>query len=266
LGRTLAGLAVALLALALPGAAAAKLTGVPAAHAVFTLDPDGVLQVLEQIDVRADDPTASTWQVTMQRGELFAQPSLVVDEQRYRPGDGKRPGTFLISRGTRGVRFDWLQPKGTHSVRLAYRLALFGTAYTDVVDLRVPVWEREWPVPVDELTAALKLPRVPRGRVIVWVEQKDVDKTITTTGRQIRLRAHDVTAHTAVTLRAVLPRNVLRTFDGVNVESTPGLEKILDERRGDDFVWWPWAVLGGILVALSGVALGTARSRRLRPR
>ena len=77
----------------------------------------------------------------MQRGELFAQPSLVVDGRRYRAGDGKRPGTFRISRGTRGIRFDWLQPGGAHSVRLGYRLALFGTAYTDVVDLGVPVWE-----------------------------------------------------------------------------------------------------------------------------
>ena len=132
----------------MPAAAAAKLTQVPSAHAVFTLDPDGVLEVLEQLNVGADDPTPATWQVTMQRGELFAQPSLVVDEQRYTPGDGKRPGTFRISRGTRGVRFDWLQPEGVHSVRLAYRLALFGTAYSDVVDLRVPVWERGWPVPV----------------------------------------------------------------------------------------------------------------------
>jgi hypothetical protein len=266
LGRARAGVAVALLALALPAAAGAKLTGVPTAHAVFTLDPDGVLEVLEQMNVHADGPTATTWQVTMQRGELFAQPSLVVDEQRYRPGDGKRPGTFLISRGTRGVRFDWLQPEGMHSVRLAYRLALFGTAYTDVVDLRVPVWEREWPVPVRELTAALKLPRVPRGRVIVWVEPESLDTAITTSGPQIRLRSRDVQAHTAVTLHAVLPRNVLSAFDGVNVEPKPGLEKILAERGGGSRAWWPWVVGGAIALAVSGAALGTARSRRLRPR
>jgi hypothetical protein len=151
-------------------------------------------------------------------------------------------------------------------VRLAYRLALFGTAYTDVVDLRVPVWEREWPVPVRELTAALKLPRVPRGRVIVWVEPESLDTAITTSRAQIRLRSRDVHAHTAVTLRAVLPRNVLSAFDGVNVESKAGLEKILDERRGGNRAWWPWLVGGGIALAVSGAALGTARSRRLRPR
>jgi hypothetical protein len=266
LDRTRAGIAVALLALVLPAPVAAKLTQVPAAHAVLTLDPDGVLQVLEQLNVRADGPTASTWQVTMQRGELFAQPYLLVDEHRYRPGDGKRPGTFLISRGTRGIRFDWLQPEGMHSVRIAYRLALFGTAYSDVVDLRVPVWEREWPVPVRELTAALKLPRVPRGQAIVWIEPESLATAITTSRAQIRLRSLDVPAHTAVTLRAVLPRNVLSAFDGVNVEKKPGLEKILAERRGGSRTWWPWVVGGAIVLALSGVALGTARSRRPRPR
>jgi len=266
LGRARAGVAVALLVLAFPAAGGAKLTGVPTAHAVFTLDPDGVLQVLEQMNVRADDPTATTWQVTMQRGELFAQPSLVVDEQHYRPGNGKRPGTFLISRGTRGVRFDWLQPEGMHSVRLGYRLALFGTAYTDVVDLRVPVWEREWPVPVGVLTAALKLPRIPRGRVIVWVEPKSVETAISTSRAQIHMRSRDVPAHTAVTLRAVLPRNVLSALDGVNVEAKPGLDKILDERGGGSRAWWPWVVGGAIVLAVTGAALGTARSRRLRPR
>ena len=266
MGRAGACLALVVVALAVPAAVSAKLTKVPTAHAVFTLDSDGVLEVLEQMNVHADDPTATTWQVTMQRGELFAQPSLVVDEQRYRPGDGKRPGTFLISRGTRGVRFDWLQPKGMRSVRLAYRLALFGTAYTDVVDLRVPVWEREWPVAVRELTAALKLPRVPRGPVIVWVEPESLSTAITTSGKQVRVRSRDVPAHTAVTLRVVLPRNVLTAFDGVNVESKPGLEEILAERREGNRAWWPWAVGAAIVLAVSGAALGTARSRRLRPR
>jgi predicted membrane protein DUF2207 len=266
LGRARAGLAVALLALAVPAAAAAKLTGVPTAHAVFTLDPDGVLQVLEQMNVRADDPTATTWQVTMQRGELFAQPSLVVDEQRYRPGGGKRPGTFLISRGTRGVRFDWLQPEGTHSVRLAYRLALFGTAYTDVVDLRVPVWERDWPVPVRELTASLRLPRIPHGRVIVWFEPSTLGTTIAKSGRQIRVRIRDVGAKSPLTMRTLLPRNVLSSLDGVNVQEKPGLAAILDERNGGNRRWWPWALAATVVLAVSAVVLRTARSRLPRRR
>ena len=159
MGRTPLVLAAAL---ALASPAAADITATPDARAVFTLERNGVLGVLERVTVAADAPSAATWQVTMQRGELFAQPSLFVDGRRYHPGDGKRPGTFRISRGSRGVRFDWLQPPGTRPARLGYRLALFGTAYTDVVDLRVPVWE-SWPTPVGKLTAALKLPRVPKA-------------------------------------------------------------------------------------------------------
>jgi hypothetical protein len=262
LGRARAGLAVALVALALPTPAAAKLTDVPSANAVFTVDPNGVLEVLEHVNVQADEPTAATWQVMMQRGELFAQPSLVVDDRRYRAGDGKQAGTFLISRGAGGIRFDWLQPNGRHSVRIGYRLALFGTAYTDVVDLQVPVWESGWPVPVSRLTAALKLPRLARGRVIVWVEPRSLETSIATSRRQVRMHARDVPADTAVTLRTVFPRSVLSSVDGVNAQAKPGLARILAERRGSDRVWWPWALAAGLAVAVSAVALRTVRSRR----
>jgi hypothetical protein len=246
----------------LPASAAAKLIAVPSAHAVFTLESDGVLGAIEQLSVRADGPTAATWQVTMQQGELFAQPSLVVDERRYRPGDGKEGGTFRISRGTRGVRFDWLQPDGARAVRIGYRLALFGTAYTDVVDLRVPVWESDWPVPVRELTAALNLPRVPRGRIIVWVEPRPPETIIARSRQQIRLTTRDVDADTPLTLHAVLPRNVLSSVDGLNAQEKPGLQAILAERRGSGTNWWPWALAACAALAVSVVAFRTARSRR----
>ncbi|HEX7310559.1 MAG TPA: DUF2207 domain-containing protein [Gaiellaceae bacterium] len=259
LGHSRRGIVVGLLALALPASAAAKLTET-SARAVFTLDSDGVLEVLERLSVKADQPTPTTWQITMHRGELFAQPSLVVDGRRYRPGDGRRPGTFRISRGTRGIRFDWLQPGGAHAVRLGYRLALFGTAYTDVVDLRVPVWEGDWPVPVRDFTAALHLPRVPHGRIIVWAEPRSQETTITTSRTHISLAARNVDAETAMTLHAVLPRDLLTSVDGVKVEPKPGLAAILDE-RGDDRSWWPWTLAAVAAIALSAVAFRTARSR-----
>jgi len=246
--------------------AAATIVRTRTAQAVFTLQPNGVLAVLEHLNVNADAPTPATWQVTMQRGELFAEPSLVVDGRRYRAGDGKRPGTFRISRGSGGVRFDWLQPTGAREVRLGYRLALFGTAYSDVVDLRVPVWE-SWPTPVGRLTAALKLPRVPRGRAIVWVEPRSVTAGISTAGREIRLSAADVDADRSVTLRSVLPRGVLTSADGLNVESKPGLPTVLAQREPDSRTWWPWALGAAAIAAVSAlVVLRTARSRRPLPR
>jgi Predicted membrane protein (DUF2207) len=246
----------------LPASAAAKLTEVTSANAVFTLDSDGVLGVLEHLSVRAEQPTPATWTVTMQRGELFAQPSLVVGDRRYRPGDGTQTGTFRISRGTHGISCDWLQPDGVRSVRIGYRLALVGTAYTDVVDLRVPVWEGDWPAPVRTLTAVLNLPRVPRGQIIVWVEHGPAGTTLATSRKQIRLRARNVEARTPLTLHAVLPRNALSSLDGVNVQDKPGLAAILAERRGSDRIWWPWALAAGLAIAVSAVAFRTARSRR----
>jgi Predicted membrane protein (DUF2207) len=266
LGRARLGVAAALVALALPSSAAAEITRTPAVRAVFTLERNGVLDVLERLSVAADAPTPTTWQITMQRGELFAQPSLFVDGRRYRPGDGKRPGTFRISRGSRGVRFDWLQPPGTHTVRLGYRLALFGTAYTDVVDLHVPLWESGWPVEVGALSAALELPRVPRRNAIVWLEPRRT-ADLSTTGRAIRVRTGDIGAGESLTLRAVLPRSVVSAADGLNVETKAGLAKILAERRSNRRTWWPWIVAASAVAVLSAaVVLRTARSRRPPPR
>jgi hypothetical protein len=234
---------------------------------IVTLERDGVLDVLEQVNVRADGPTAAAYEITMQRGELFAKPSIVVNDRHFRAGDGKHAGTFRVSRGKRGIRYDWQQPAGAGSVRLGYRLALLGTAYTDVVDLRVPVWERDWKVPVRELTAVLKLPRAARGRVFTWVEPESLDATITKTRRDVQMRTRDVSARTGVTLRVVFPRTVLSSFTGVNVQATPGLPAVLaDERGGQGRAWWTWAVAVGLALAVSAVALRTVRSRRPRPR
>jgi hypothetical protein len=267
LGRAPLALAAAVVALGLASPAAAEITGTPAVRAVFTLERNGVLGVLERVSATADEPTAATWQVTMQRGELFAQPSLYMDGRRYRPGDGKRPRTFRISRGSRGVRFDWLQPAGAHVARLGYRLALFGTAYTDAVDLHVPLWESGWPVQVGTLGAALKLPRVPRRHAIVWLEPRAENAAVSTAGRAIRVQTRGIGAGDALTLRAVLPRSVLSAVDGLNVEKKPGLDKVLAERTSNGRTWWPW-ILGAAAVAVlsAAVVLRTARSRRPSPR
>ena len=258
--------AVALAALAVPGAAAGEIVATPAAHAVFTLDSNGVLGVLESMDVRADAATPAAWEVEMQRGELFAEPSLVVNGRRYRPGNGSAPATFRISRGRQGVRFDWLQPGGSGSARLGYRLALFGTAYTDVVDLHVPVWE-SWPVRVPRVTAALKLPRMPRGRVIVWVEPSSGDAAFSTTGDEVRMTVRNVDANHGVTMHAVLPRGVLASTEGLKVERKAGLATVLARRTQRKRTTWPWLVASVAIIGLAAfVVLRTARWRRLPPR
>jgi hypothetical protein len=240
---------------------------VPAAHVVLTLESDGVVDVLEEIDLRAAGPYAARRELSMRQGELFADPSVVVNDRRLRAGDGKATGTFRVSRGARGIRFDWRQPQGRGSVRLGYRLALLGTAYTDVVDLGVPVWEGDWPVGVGRLTAALKLPRAAHRRVFAWVEPDSLDATITKTTREVSMHTGAIPATERVTLRVVFPRGVLDSLAGLNVERKSGLASILAERNGDDrYGWWPWALGAAVVLALSAVALRTARSRLPRPR
>lgn len=266
MARAPLAIAIALTALALPAAAAAKIVSTPAAHGIFTLQSNGVLGVLESVDVRADALTPATWEVAMQRGELFAEPSLVVSGRRFRPGSGSTPGTFRISRGKHGVRFDWLQPPGSRSARLGYRLALFGTAYTDVVDLRVPVWE-SWPVPVGRLTAALKLPRTPRRRVIVWLEPQSVHASFSTVGNDVRLAMESADANQDITLHAVVPRAVLASTEGLSVEHKAGLATVLAERKSRQQSSWPLLVGGALLIVLTAlVVLRTARWRRPPPR
>ena len=233
----------------------------------MTLEPDGVVDVLEEIDLRAKRAFAARRELSMQEGELFADPSVAVNDRLLSAGDGKSPGTFRVSRGARGIRLDWRQPRGRGSVRLGYRLALLGTAYSDVVDLRVPVWEGDWPSGVDRLTAALKYPRRAHRRVFAWIEPESLDSTVTKTKHGVRTSTVAIPAGKRVTLRAVFPRDVLDSVAGLKVEKKTGLASILAERKGGHG-WWPWA-LGAALVlvlALSAVALRTARSRRPRTR
>jgi predicted membrane protein DUF2207 len=251
------------LACAAPAGAAGD---VRAAHVIATLEPDGVVDLIQQVTLHGRTAAPSQWEVVMQQGELFAQPSLVVDERRFVPGDGHRPGTYRVSRGSRGIRFDWVQPAGTGTARIGYRLALLGTAYSDVVDLRVPVWEGEWPGGVRRLTAALRLPRTPRGRTFAWVEPDSLATTVTKTPNQIRMSASRVPEHTPVTLRVVVPRRVLSSVAAVNVRSGPALATILSERDSGRRSSWPWALVAVAAIGVSAVALRTARSRRLRPR
>jgi Predicted membrane protein (DUF2207) N-terminal domain len=256
-------LVLAALAVAAPAAAAGD---VGAAHVIATLEPDGVVDLIQQVTLDGRAPTPARWEVVMQQGELFAQPSLVVNERRFVAGNGRRPGTYRVSRGSRGIRFDWLQPAGAGTARIGYRLALLGTAYSDVVDLRVPVWEGEWPGGVRRLTAALRLPRTARGRTFAWVEPDSLATTVTKTPNEIRMSASRVPEHTPVTLRVVVPRRMLTSLAAVNVRSGPALATILSERDGGGRSWWPWALVAGAAVVLSAAVLRTARSRRLRPR
>ena len=203
----------------------------------------------------------------MQQGELFAEPSVVVNGRRFRGGDGRTPGTFRVARGASGIRLEWPQPRGAGSVRLGYRLALLGTAYADVVDVRVPVWERDWPAAPAVLTASARLPRAAGGRVYAWLEPRSLPAKVTTSRRGAVVTATTVPAGKRVTLHLVFPRPVLSSVAGVNVQRGAGLAEILARRDARGRRWWPWAAAAAVfLVLVSASALRTARRRRPQPR
>jgi len=259
-------LAVTALVLALPAQAGA-LT-LPRAQVHITLESNGVLDVLERVTVDSSAPFVGSREISMLPGELFAAPSVVVDGRGYRAGDVHRARTFRVTRGTRGVRIEWREPSGIRIVRLGYRLAERPIAYRDVVDLRIAIWEKDWPVPLRALTAALHLPKRASSRVRVWVHPASLHAAIVTGRRTVRVRAQNVEGQ--VELRAVFPRAVLSSTDAARTAAGAGLRSILVEERGhhDGGSRWIWllAAVGAVGAAATGVALRRARSLRLRRR
>jgi len=269
LGRTTVAL-IAALALALPAAAHAKGTRIPTAHVIVTVEPNGVIDVLESVTVSAEQAYDARQEVSMNAGELFAQPSVVVAERRLDAGEQATLDTFLISRGNRGVRISWRQPQGTRSVRLGYRLALLGIAYDDVVDVDVPLWERDWPGRVATLTGFFRLPRPAHGRVRAWIEGSYAGGVLERSRLDVRVRLHDVPAKEPLRLHVVFPRSVLSGTDGVVVRHGNGLRAILAarDRQPESSGWW-WVLgagLGTALFALVSAALLRRARSRPRPR
>ncbi|MHB8641611.1 MAG: DUF2207 domain-containing protein [Gaiellaceae bacterium] len=254
---------VVLAALALAPNAPASSPNISTAHVVLTIEPNGVVDVLEDVTLATPIAYTAAQEVSMHAGELFAEPSVVVDERKLRSGDRPSNGMFLISRGKRGVRISWQQPAGTSTVRLGYRLALLGTAYDDVVDMDVPLWESDWPGRVALLTGFLRLPRVSIGTLRAWVEGTYSGGTLSRSQSDVRVRIHDIPPKRSLRLHVVFPRTVLTGVEGVVVKRGDGLAAILAARnRHSTANWWWWTALAVLAVGLSGALLRTARSRR----
>ena len=101
MGLSRTGLTCCLVALAAAFPAQAATITLPRAQVHVTLESNGVIDVLERLTVNSPTQLVGTREIGMQRGDLFAAPSIVVDGRRFRAGDGRRAGTFRISRGTR---------------------------------------------------------------------------------------------------------------------------------------------------------------------
>jgi len=263
LPRTALTLTAAVVALVFALPAQAFALTLPRAQVHVTLEPNGVIDVLERLTVDSPTPLVGRREIAMQPGELFAAPSIVVDGRRFEAGDAQRAGTFRVVRGTRGVRIEWREPRGLREVRIGYRLAERPIVYRDVVDLRIALWEQDWPVPVRLLTASLHLPRSSPARVRVWLHPSSLHASVSTDRRSVRVRAREVDG--TVDLRAVFPRSVLASTAGAQKKAGPGLRAILAEERARDggSSWWIWVI---VAVVAAGAAATGAVLRRARPR
>jgi len=256
--RVRGALAATAIVLAVPATATAGDVTVEHARVTVTVEPNGIVDVSEQRVIRTGTSYTADVDVPMRLGELFAEPALTVGGRRFRAGDSRAESTFLVSKGTTGIRISWRQPGGTHSANVSYRLARRALAYSDVVDLRVVLWNGG---SVKRLDATLVLPRTPRGQVTVWLDPKSADAKVATVGRKTVVRARDLSQ--ALSLRMAFPRAVLASTAGTVVRPQAGLQQILaDERRSRHSSNWAAIVAGVALGAgLAAIAL-LYRSRR----
>ena len=254
------GLTAIALVLAVPAPAAADVT-LTRARVAVTVEPNGIVDVSEQRLIHAATPYTAAVEVLMRQGELFAEPGVVVSRRTFRAGDGRATSTFLVSKGKRGIRVEWRQPRGTKNATLSYRLALRGIAYRDVVDLRLMLWNGG--AALRQLDATVALPRAPRGRVYVWLDPRPTAATVTTAGKRISVHARDLEAKESLALRIAIPRAVLASTSGMIVRPQAGLQMIAaEEARPAHHTNWTAAVAGVTLAAVLVFAAVIYRGRR----
>ena len=113
------------------------------------------------------------------------------------------------------------------SFRIHYRLRGVAVAYDDVVDVNVQVWGDEWETGLGQLTAAII---APADIMRAWGHPVGVRGDVTLDGRRATLRAIDIPAGQFVELRALVPRRVFTSTDGMKVVTGPRARA--DRRRG----------------------------------
>ncbi len=117
---------------------------------------------------------------------------------------------------------------------LGYTLSGLTKAYSDVADVNLQVWGKEWSVGLDRLDARIDLPGPTKTtRFRIWGHPAWVNGEVVRLPGAGGLRALSVPAKQYVEERVVFPRSLLTSTAGAKVESGPGLAKILKEERGD---------------------------------
>jgi uncharacterized membrane protein len=115
---------------------------------------------------------------------------------------------------------------------LKYRLWGFTTAYDDVADVLLKVWEDGWDRGVERLSARIHVPGEPlRGDVRAWAHLNDLDvsASLGSDGVSPALTASDIPGGRWVELRSTFPVTALASTSGARVVGVPGIKSILAE-------------------------------------
>ena len=236
--RRAAGGLAALLLLAAPVAAlpAPAPYELPSARVRARLERDGAVTVSEALTVRAPTVPPRLWRdVPLAPDQAVSRVAVREGARAYQPASHPgTAGTFHVARTGTGTRVTWHPPPGPgeRTFTLSYRLERVAVAYQDVVDVRLPVWTDQWPVPLGTLQVSVRLP-AGHGQVRAWAHAVGAPPAVRVTGNQVELTARAVPAQEEVWLRVTAPRSLVRAPAAARAVPAPGLGRILaDERLG----------------------------------
>ena len=247
--RAVTVVALAALALLVPGAAQAKSYSLPKAVVHVEIASDGSLLVREDITFSYSGSFSGAYRdIPVRGGERVDLVRVSEGGEAYRPGGNTvlgsfdLPGEYGVDENTQRVRVVWhyraLNEQRTFTIR--YRFRGLAVAYDDVVDVNLQVWGDEWPVAVSDLRAEMELPR-PIGltgtRYRVWGAPEWVRGVVDRTRTGTTLRAVNVPSGQFVEMRTVFPRRLLTSTRGARVVDGNGFAGIVAEQgeRADEY-------------------------------
>jgi uncharacterized membrane protein len=200
---------------------------------------DGGLAVSENITFAYVGPFSGAYRdIPLREGETLDGVAVSEGDRPYRPGActelgcAGEEGTYGVERLDGAVRIVWHYRAADEerTYKISYRLRGVAVAYDDVVDVNLQVWGDEWETGLTQLTAQLLAP----GDVSrAWGHPVNVRGDVTLAGDRVMLRALDVPAGRFVELRALIPRRLFTSTDGMRVEEGLALERIVADERED---------------------------------
>ena len=230
----------AVLLLAVP-AASAKSYDLPAARVVITVQPDGSLEITEDITFAFSGSfSGAERKLPVRPFERLDEVAVSEQGRTYRPGastvtgSAGEPGTFGARREGDREHIVWHYTANdqTRSFRIGYRLRGAALAYDDIVEINQQVWGDEWPARLGRLEAVVILPGpADRSGLRAWGHPGSVAGTVELGSDRITLNARNIPSRQGVELHATIPRALLTSTVGARTHPGQGMGTALAAER-----------------------------------